>query len=225
MAGESPDRNPVALICCSGAASVEATLAHTLVWRREFDRRFAVRLETAQALALAAPEIVLVERDLDWALPFVTWIRRHPSARLSVAILARGGVDPVEMELVDKGANAVLRLPATAEWDRRLARLTHIGVRKALRVPVTLQVEIGGLSGETHAATSVNLSETGMLVESSWLEVGDDVHFAFRLPGRPGLVSGCGRVVRQVVPKRFGIEFTDRSGECLELIRSFLESL
>jgi hypothetical protein len=225
MAGEGPDRNSVALICCSGAASLEAGLAHTLVWRREFDRRFAVRLETAQALALEAPEIVLVERDLDWALPFVTWIRRHPSARLlSVAILARGDVDPVELELLEKGANAVLRLPATAEWDRRLAGLTQIGVRKAVRVPVTFQVEIG-LSGETHAATSVNLSEIGMLVESSWLDAGDDVHFAFRLPGRPGLVSGCGRVVRQVVPKRFGIEFTDLSGECLELMRSFLESL
>lgn len=218
---------PTALICCSDAATVEADLGRSLLWRREFARRFATSLPAAQSLALERPDIVLVDADLHWAASFVSWSRGHPSARvLPVAVLARGEAGLSDLELLQRGANALLRLPAGPEWDRRLARLMHVPVRKALRMDVTFKVEVSGWMGtETHLATGVNLSETGMLVESSWLQVGQDVHFAFELPGQPGLVSGRACVVRQAAPGRFGLEFAELSGECLVHIRGVLASL
>jgi len=119
-----------ALICSH--TDLEGDLGQTLLWRHDVDRHVAGRLEEARMMALAArPTIVVVDRDLPWAGRLVTALREDPSTRgVSIAVVARGDFDPGEIELLESGANAVLRLPVDRGGDERLERLAHVPVRK-----------------------------------------------------------------------------------------------
>ena len=130
-----------------------------------------------------------------------------------------------ELELLEAGANAILRLPASPEWDRRLARLAQVSLRRKARVAVHLKVEASlGPAEEPFTADTLDLSETGMLVECGWpLELGSEVDFALQLPGPPGLLSGRARVMRLAAHHRYGLEFTDLGGEEYERLRAFVE--
>jgi hypothetical protein len=55
------------------------------------------------------------------------------------------------------------------------------------------------------------------------MAVGDDVHFAFGIPDRPGLVIGEGTVIRQVEQDQYGLELTQVEGEGRHAIRHFVE--
>jgi hypothetical protein len=211
------------LVCAS--ADLASSLETTVIWRDEFTRRLVGTLEEALKLASSA-RLVLVERDLPWALELVQRIRREEATRsLSVAVLASADFLPVEMELLQGGANGVLRLPVDADWDKRLARLLQVTARRKARVPIQLQVEASfGPSGEAFTAETVDVSETGMLVESGVpLGLGHEVDFAFQLPARSGLVSGRARVARVASSHRYGLEFTDLGGEAFDLLREFLQ--
>jgi hypothetical protein len=202
------------------------SLETTVLWRHDFSRQFAATLEDAQRLAASAA-LVLVERDLSWAADAVKALRRDSATRaISMAILAPDEFSPVELALLEAGANGVLRLPADDEWDKRLARLLQVATRKQARVPIHLQVEATfGESGEPFVADTVDISETGMLIESALrLEVAQELDFAFQLPSQSGLVSGRARVARQAKGNRFGLEFTSLSGEALEVLRAFVAS-
>lgn len=217
---------PVALICCPEGADLERELGGTALWRREFMRFAATSIEAAQAVAERKPDITLLDRDLEWALPFIQWSRRSDAARgISIAVLARGEVDPAEMEMLAAGANAVLRLPPGPEWDKRLTRLMHVSVRRETRFPVFFRFGAAPLDGSpaVHAA-AVNLSETGMLIECPGLDVGGEMHFSFQLPSRPEVITGRARVSRQAAPDQYGVEFSEISGESLELILGFIRS-
>jgi hypothetical protein len=83
------------------------------------------------------------------------------------------------------------------------------------------------VAGQALAVTALNLSVTGMLLESSShpLRVGDDVQFAFSLPGDSQVISGTGMVVRQAsVSKQFGVELTQVEGDGRLRIKRFVES-
>src|SRR5207253_4725085 len=130
-----------ALICTH--ADLASDLGQTLLWRQEVGRRVVTRLEEARMIALAArPSIVVVDRDLPWAGRLVSALREDPSTRgLSIVVVARGDFDPGEVELLESGANAILRLPVDAEGDQRLQRLVDVPVRKEARFSVSLSVE------------------------------------------------------------------------------------
>jgi hypothetical protein len=143
---------------------------------------------------------------------------------MSIVVIARGELDPIEVELLEAGANAILRLPVTPDWDERLERLMEVPVRRETRLPVTFEVEARSGSGvETATATALNVSTSGMLIDSAFpLHMGDDVDFRFELPGLEGVVSGCGRVVRQAGRTQFGVEFYGLEGEGRELIAAWV---
>src|SRR5262245_11038910 len=102
------------------------SLETTVLWRQEFTRQFAQTLEDAQRLAAGA-SLVLVERDLAWAADVVKALRADSATRgVSLAILAPDEFSPLELSLLESGANGVLRLPADDEWDKRLARLLQV---------------------------------------------------------------------------------------------------
>jgi hypothetical protein len=211
------------LICAEG--DLGPALETTLVWRGEFTRRIVASLEEALKFAPLA-RLVLVERDLPWAVELVRSIRQEAATRsLSVAVVAPDDFLPVEMELLQAGANGVLRLPADSDWDKRLARLLQVAARRKARAAIQLQVEATfGPSGEPFGAETVDVSESGMLVESGVpLGLGLEVDFAFQLPGRPGLVAGRARVARVAAHHRYGLEFTDLGGEALDQLREFLQ--
>ena len=129
------------LICSHG--DVKKDLGGTLLWRDDIERQVVTKMEEAQMLAVAArPRLVVIDRDLPWAARIVTALREDPSTRaLSLVVMARGDFDPTEIELLECGANAILRLPAGPDWNERLERLMDVPVRKEARFPVSFDVE------------------------------------------------------------------------------------
>jgi PilZ domain len=215
-----------ALICTH--ADLEADLGQTMLWRQDVDRHLVGRLEEARMMALAArPSIVVIDRDLPWAGRLVTALREDPSTRgLSIVVIARGDFDPGEIELLESGANAVVRIPVDRGGDERLERLVHVPVRKETRFSVSFHVDaFAAGAGVPEPALALNLSQNGMLMEAtSGLTVGEDVVLAFPL-GHPPDVRSRGRVVRMATATQFGIEFTDVAPELSTRLHRFLETL
>lgn len=216
---------PDVVICSS--EDLAPALGGTVLWRQDFQRHFAGTLDEARsALDAVRATLVLVERDLPWAKDIVKAIRQDADTRrCSLAVLAHGDFQPVELELLEAGANAVLRLPPGEDWDKRVARLLQVTARRDTRVPVHLRLEATlGAAEDPFTATTVNLSETGMLIAAPVrLGLGQELDFALQLPGISGLVSGRARVVRLAKHFEYGLEFTDLGGEFLDRLRELLQ--
>lgn len=216
-----------ALICTHG--DVENDLGHTMLWRHDVDRHIALRLEEARMMALAArPRIVVVDRDLPWAGRLVAALREDASTRgLSIVVIARGDFDPGEVELLELGANAILRLPVDRDGDQRLERLVHVPVRKEARFAVSFRVDTYAEgAGGPEPALAHNLSQSGMLMEAtSALRVGQNLEMEFTLGEEPPPVRARGRVVRVAAATRYGIEFADVEVDVAASIRHFLDGL
>jgi CheY-like chemotaxis protein len=200
---------PVALICTQ--ADLEPDLGHTLLWREGMERHVARRLEEARMMAVAArPDIVVVDRDLPRSDRLVAALREDPSTRgLSIVVAARGDFDPAEVELLEAGANAILRLPAGPAWDERLPRLMNVPERHEARFTVHFDVETAAAgAGDPAAALAINLSLSGMLLESPTpLAVGNEIQLRFQIPDSEAVVATPARVVRLAGPGQYGVEF------------------
>jgi DNA-binding response OmpR family regulator len=216
---------PTALLCSQ--QNLEAELAGSALMGAGVERHFATKLEDARTMALAArPEIVVVDVTLPRADQLVKALRSDPSTRrISIAVVARGDFDPEEVALLEAGANAVLRLPPDSTWPERLQRLMAVAVRKAIRLPVSFSVEAHlRRSGVSTPGQAVNVSETGLLLESSLgLEIGDGIRLEFELPQAPGALEAHGRVVRRAGTNQYGIEFHDLDGKVQSAIHSFVD--
>jgi hypothetical protein len=210
------------LVGCTDAGRAAEDLGKTLLWRRDVTRQMVTSLASARAAIRERPSLALIERDVPWAAGFIREVREDDATKAtSIAVYAPDEMDPVEMDLISSGANAVLRLPVTRDWDKRLARLLQVPPRQAVRVPVFVEVEAEG-STRTTLGTSVNLSESGILIQAQALDLGAELSFAFRLPGATDPVRGRARVVRMAGDDGVGLEFSEISGECLQLIRAFV---
>jgi hypothetical protein len=216
-----------ALICTH--SDVEKDLGHTMLWRQDVDRHVVGRLEEARMMALAArPSIVVVDRDVPWAGRLVAALREDPSTRgLSIVVIARGDFDPGEVELLESGANAILRLPVDRDGEQRLERLVHVPVRKEARFPVSFRVDTYAAgAGSPESALALNLSMSGMLMQASGaLRAGQQLELEFRLGEETAPVRSHGRVVRLAAPSRYGIEFADVGADVSARIRHFLDGL
>jgi CheY-like chemotaxis protein len=214
---------PVALICSQ--AELEPDLGHTLLWREGMERHVATRLEDARMMAVAAkPDIVIVDRELPRCDKLVAALREDPSTRgLSIVVAARGDFDPAEVELLEAGANAILRLPAGPEWDERLPRLMDVPVRRNARFTVHFDVDAELLAGDPAAALAVNLSMSGMLLESPIpLSVGDDIQLRFQIPESDAEIQAPARVVRLAAPGQYGVEFSRVDDDASQRLRTFV---
>jgi len=217
-----------ALICSEG--SLDGELGTTMLFRSNVERHAARTAEEAQALARRLkPAIVLVDRDLPRAVELVKQLRDDAvTRRLSVVALARGDFASSELGLLEAGVNAVLRLPPTGDWDDRLFRLMHVPVRREVRVPVHLQLDLGfGSTGETFAALALNLSVNGLLIESNHpLRVGDDLAFTLELPGGVGTVLGTATVVRHAsASSQYGVELAHVKGDGRVKLKRWVDGL
>jgi len=218
----------VSVLICTHS-ELEKDLGHTMLWRQDVDRQVVTRLEEALMMAVAArPSIVVVDRDLPWAGRLVTALRGEPSTRaLSIAVVARGDFDPGEVELLESGANAILRLPMEFESEERLERLINVPARKEARFPVSFHVDTYAASADrAESALALNLSQSGMLMEATnGLQVGEPIDMQFPLGQEPPPVHTRGRVVRVAAPSQYGIEFTDVDADVSTRIRHFIETL
>jgi CheY-like chemotaxis protein len=216
-----------ALIC--SRESLERDLADTVLWRKNVVLRVAESPEEAHAEATAnPPSVILIDHRFPEAARLVARFREDPATRrISIVALARGDFSPAELEILEAGANAILRLPPGPDWDDRLTRLVHVPVRREARFDVALQLEAGfGAQGDVFSARALNLSVNGLLIESELaLQVGDDVHFAFQLPGEDAFVNGMGTVVRHGSQKnQYGVELSHVKGDGRVRIKKFVES-
>jgi Tfp pilus assembly protein PilZ len=160
------------------------------------------------------------------AVELVKGLRDDPETRcLSVVALARGDFASSELALLGAGANAVLRLPPTEDWDERLSRLVQVPVRRDVRAAVTLEVDLGlGASGSAFAALALNLSSSGLLIETNEpLCVGDEVAFVVNLPKGGGEVRGGARVIRHGPVGQFGLQIESVKGDGRVKIKRFVE--
>ena len=217
-----------AVLICSHAEDLKADLGGTLLWRHDVERHVVTKMEEARMLAVAArPRIVVIDRDLPWAARIVSALREDPSTRgLSLVVMARGDFDAAEVELLECGANAILRLPAGPEWNERLERLMDVPVRKEARFPVSFGVEASSNGGGPANAQALNLSASGMLIETeSALGVRDEVELQFRLPPATDPVRVAGQVVRLAAPSQFGVEFRRLGPEESRRIQGYLATL
>lgn len=218
----------VALICTQ--QDLETDLAQTPLWRADVERHMASKPDEARMMAVAArPQIIVVDSALPWAGRFVASLREDPDTRAtSIVVLARGDFDPSEVELLEAGANGILRLPLGSEGSERLERLMSVPVRRQARFIVHFTVgAVSPSPTEAEPALAVNLSESGMLLETRLpLGVLQEVTMQFRLPeGGEHLVRGRARVVRLAATRQYGLEFTDLEPDDTPRIRRFLESL
>jgi hypothetical protein len=80
------------------------------------------------------------------------------------------------------------------------------------------------LSGAA-TATGLNLSLTGMLLETSvkGLDLNAELDFDIRLPGGDAL-AGCGRVVRLAGLGQYGVEFAALSADAADAVLRFVET-
>ena len=126
-----------------------------------------------------------------------------------------------ELGLLEGGANRILRLPVTPEWDDRLSRLIQVPRRRDVRIPaqVRFQTSMGG--GERVTGTVLNLSESGLLVECAGpFQVGMRAEISFRLPNQYS-VAATARVVRSHGADPFGLEFLRIPKAAISKINTF----
>jgi DNA-binding response OmpR family regulator len=215
-----------ALICTR--ADLAAELGGTLLWRSGVERQVVDHQEEALLVAMAArPQLVVVDRDLPGAGRLVTGLREDPLTRqLSIVVVARGDFDPAEVELLEAGANAILRIPAGPEWNDRLQRLIDVPLRRNARFFVSFRVAAAHGPGPAEPALALNLSVAGILIEATTrLTVWDEVELTFTLPALPQEVHAQGRVVRLAGPRQYGIEIVAFADDGLPAVRRYLATL
>ncbi len=216
-----------AVLICS-AVSLDEGLRATCLWREGMVRHQASGADEARALVLSErPRLVVVDRDLPGAVALVRALRHDSSTRqLSLVVVVRGQFASVEVDLLEAGANAILRLPATAEWDERLTRLLQVPVRREGRFAARFSVHAyAGLAGGSGEAVALNLSVNGVLLECPFpLAVGDALSLEIELSESGPTVAATGQVVREARSGRFGIDFRRLDREAADEIRRVVES-
>jgi hypothetical protein len=215
----------VALIC--SRTPLEPELGRSVLWRDNVQRHVAHdRVEAMSVAQAVQPRVVVIDRDLPDAMDLVGAFRQDAVTRaISIVVFARGDFNVREVELLESGANAILRLPPGPDWDDRLFRLVNVPVRRESRFRVHLQLAAdSGGTGEIFPATVYNLSVNGMLIGCpNSLGIGSDLAFAFRLPETGDVITGAGNVIRQAAGNQFGVELTHVAGAGRQLIRQFVE--
>lgn len=214
---------PSVLICSE--SDLSRVLAATLLGRGGIDTFKATRLQDAKLLARTTrPALVLLDRDLPRVREFLETFREEPATRTrSIAVLAHGDIEAAELELLELGANAILRLPPDVGWDDRLSKLLQVPLRQEARLQVQLAVETAAGAG-VDALQALNLSVTGMLLESSApLELFQELRFRFQLPDGSRIAAG-GRVIRQAGPGQYGVEFMDLEHDGKDAIDDYVRS-
>jgi CheY-like chemotaxis protein len=215
----------LSVLICAAAGPVADDLHASPVWRDDVERHKADSLHAGLSLAVAAqPNLVVIDRDLPRAEKLVQEIRANAqTAGCSIVVVATGDSQPLEVELLEAGANAILRHPPDAGWEERLGRLLRVPTRRNLRLHVDLEVQ-GYFGAEQHTGRALNVSRTGMLLECpAAARVGDELAFSLHL-SMDMSVKGSARVVRMAGANRYGCEFLAMEAWDARRFEHFLET-
>ena len=120
---------PTVLICAED--SVVQELARSPVWRDGLDREVTATADQAATLATSVRPVLVV---LDSAVPRAEWLVQKlrgnaATQKISIVVVGRGDMGSDELGLLTAGANSVLRLPPTPEWNGPIERLLKVPTR------------------------------------------------------------------------------------------------
>ena len=212
----------VVLICSN--RSLDRELQGTVLFRSGVERE-TVRTAAEVQTRLAAGRFILVclHRQVAGIENLIRTLRKSPTLkRISIVVFSEDDFDPSEVEVLEAGANAILRLPPGDDFNDRLGRLMEVPSRRDVRLPVRLQVSASSGFGATVPVLALNLSSTGILLESNHpLNMGDEVSVAFRFEDSGEIFSATAHVTRTAGPNRYGATFeTINRGE--QALKTFL---
>jgi hypothetical protein len=98
-----------------------------------------------------------------------------------------------------------------------------VPTRREARFTVHFDVEETVGAGDPAAALAINLSMSGMLLESPIpLGVGDEIQLRFQIPDSESTVATTGRVVRVAGAGQYGVEFRRVEPDASERLRAFV---
>jgi hypothetical protein len=98
-----------------------------------------------------------------------------------------------------------------------------VPVRKEARFTVHFDVDEAVGGGDPTAALALNLSLSGMLLESPVpLAVGDDIQLRFQIPDSESSVATTARVVRMAGDGQYGVEFRRVEAGASAQLRAFV---
>jgi CheY-like chemotaxis protein len=202
--------------------SLAAPLYHTVfafedsqtAWQRAESQRFDVAF-----VAMGTPQ-------LD-GLELVRRIRKSP-LNLETTIVMLSATDDI-MSLraaFSEGADFVLAKPVTAGRIRpMLAAMDSPGwkdKRRAARLPLITEV-ICTWDGREFALRSLNISESGMLLQGSAdIEVGLEVGLDFKIMDIGAALKVVGRIVRKEGTDRLGVGFIGLAPEELNAVQLYV---
>lgn len=214
----------VVLICSPRPLSRD--LKDTVLFRAGLERVEVSSAADAQSRLTAGGVVLLVvHRNTTGIETMIRALRRSPAQKsISIVVLSEDDFDPSEVELLEAGANAILRLPPGDDFNERAGRLMEVPPRRNVRLPVRLQVVATSGFGSTVPALGLSLSASGIMVESNHLlEMGDEVNVSFRFEESGEIFSANAHVTRNAGPNRYGARFdTISKGE--EALKVFLAS-
>jgi DNA-binding response OmpR family regulator len=199
----------VVLICTS--RSLDRDLQATVLFRADIVREIVHSTEEIEKrLAQGKVALLCIHRGIPGVETLLRSIRKSPTLkRTSIVVFSEDDFDPSEVEVMEAGANAILRLPPGDDFNERVGRLIEVPARRHVRLPVRLQVSASRGFGATVPVLAQNISATGILFESNHsLQVGDEVSLALRFEETGEIFSAVSHVARIAGPNRYGARFT-----------------
>jgi len=214
----------VVLIC--SPRPLDRDLQGTVLFRSHIEREMVRSTTEVQSrLARGIVALLCIHRDTPGIETLIRTLRKSATLkRISIVVFSEDDFDPSEVEVLEAGANAILRLPPGDDFNDRLGRLIEVPSRRDVRLPVRLQVAASSGFGATVPVLAQNISATGLLIESNHpLNMGDEVSLALRFEESGEIFSATAHITRTAGPNRYGAQFTAiNRGE--EALKKFLAS-
>ena len=198
----------VVVICAN--RSLDRELEGTVLFRSDMERETVRSVGEAQTrLNAGRVALLCLHRNVSGIETLIRNLRKSNTLkRVSIVVLSEDDFDPSEVELLEAGANAILRLPPGDDFNDRVGKLIEVPFRRDVRIPVRLQVSASSGFGATIPVLGLNLSATGILVESNHhLNMGDEVNIAFRFEESGEIFSATAHITRTAGPNKYGATF------------------
>lgn len=174
------------------------------------------------------PNLILFSADLvdlDGA-DFCRKIRSDEETKKTSLILIVAKDDDSKInEIMSSGCNDFITFPLNKLiLDQKLGVYLNIATRRAARIMVQMKIETKSFQG-FHLGTSINLSKTGMLLETPiTLCIGEEIYLKFFLPKNLKQIETKALVVREEKIgnlKRYGLKFINLDSEYERMIDLF----